>query len=140
GFVLGQVFIDAGWRQLFYSQPQPALFSIDFENLRLNHLADFQNVLRMVDSFFGADVADVNHSFDSLGNLNKGAELRQANHRPLDHRAIRKFLFGIGPRIAQRLLQPQRDSLFAGIDSKNHDLDRLARFHQIGGLAHTLDP
>ena len=94
----------------------------------------------MVDSFFSADIANVNHSLDSFGNLNKSPELGETNYRPLDYSPQRKFSRSIRPRIAQSLLQPQRDSLFAEIDSEDHGFYRLARFYQIAGLAHSLDP
>ena len=49
---------------------------IDFEHLRLHHLAHLQHVLRMIDALLGADVADVDHALDAFGKLHERAELR----------------------------------------------------------------
>ena len=82
----------------------------------------------------------MNHAFYALRHLHERAKLGEAHDRPLDRRPNRKLLRSINPRIAQRLLQPQRDPLFAGIDSEDHGLDCFAGLHQIARLAFFLDP
>ena len=74
--VLGDVFVQAGGHQLLHAQAQAALRGIDFEHLRLHHLADLEHVLRMIDALLGADVAHVDHAFHALGQLHERAELR----------------------------------------------------------------
>ena len=114
-FVLGEVFIQAGWNQLFHAQADEPLRRIEREHLRLDDLPGFQHFLRVIDALFRADFADVNHALHAFGKLHEGAELGQARDRPFDHRARRKFLFGRGPGIAQRLLQPERDAAFCRV-------------------------
>src|SRR5207253_44419 len=106
----------------------------DGEQLRFDHLADAKHVARVVDALFGAHIADVNHAFDALGDLNKRAKLRQVRHRAFDHRAHGKFAYHVSPGVAERLLQAKRDAAFVGIDLQNLGFHFLARGEDIGGL------
>ena len=89
----------------------------------------------LVDALFGADVADVNHAFDSFGELHEGAELGQVGDGSFDRRSNLKALRDVRPGITQRLLEPQREAAFAGVDLQDHDLDGLALLDHIAGFA-----
>src|SRR5208283_3051707 len=138
--MFGEIFIEAGWNQLFHAQPYETLFRVEREHLSLHHLAGFQNLLRMVDSLLRADLADVNHAFNAFGELHEGAELCQVGYRSLDHSAWRKFLGRSCPGIAERLLQAKRDAAFWCVHSKNYCLHRLAGFHYVARSSHPLGP
>ena len=71
--MLSDEFVKAGGDELLHSQAQLTLFGIDGEQLRFDHLADAKHVAGVVDALFGAHIADVNHAFDALGDLNKRA-------------------------------------------------------------------
>ena len=104
------------------------------------HLADLQLVLRMIDALLVHDVADMDHAFDILGHLHERAELLELRHRPFDDRADRVVLLHVVPRIAQRLLEPERNALIGRIHRQHDHFHRLARFQHVGGLAHLLRP
>jgi len=91
--------------------------------------------------FLRADFADVNHALNAFSKLHEGAKLRQARHRPFDHRARRKFFCHSRPGIAQRLLQAERDAAFSRVHSENHGFDGLAPvFHYVGWSSYSLSP
>src|SRR5438552_3933187 len=94
----------------------------------------------MIDSFLRADVADMDHPFDTLRYLHESAEFGQADDRAFDNSPGWKFLRCIRPRIAESLLQAQRNAFFTDIDSENYRLYGFAGLHQIARLAHLLDP
>src|SRR5215469_13468100 len=94
----------------------------------------------MIDSFLPADVANVDHAFEPFSHLHKRTEFREAHDLAFDHRPNWKFMRGIDPRIAKRLLQAQRHTFFIGVDSEDHGFYSLARLYEIAGLAHFLDP
>src|SRR5262249_21105438 len=129
-----------GRDQLLHAEPQAALFGVDFEHLRLHHLVHLEDVLRMVDALLGADVADVDHALHAFGHLHEGAELLQTDHRAVHHRACRKALQHVGPRIAERLLETERDAAIGLIDAEYHDIDLVAGLHHVRRLAHLLGP
>ena len=75
------------------------LFRIKLQHLRLNRLPDLENILRMVDSFFRADVADMNHALYALSHLHERAKLGEAHDRTIDRRPNRKHLRNVNPGI-----------------------------------------
>ena len=93
------------------------------EHLRLDHLADAEHILRMIDALFGADLADVNQALDAVGDLHKRAELHELGHRPFDLRADTEPACNVGPWVGQRLLESERDAAFFGLDAENNRID-----------------
>ena len=77
---------------------------------------------------------------DAFGKLHEGAKLRQARHRPFDHRARRKFLCHRRPGVTQRLLEAEGDAAFSRVHSENHGFDGLARFHYVRRSSYSLGP
>src|SRR5206468_10578950 len=51
------------------------LCRIKLEHLRLNRLPHLESILRMIDSFLRADVADMDHPFDTLRYCTKAPNL-----------------------------------------------------------------
>src|SRR5208282_917539 len=139
-FMFGEIFVEAGWNQLLHAQPDETLLRVEGQYLRFDYLPGFQNVLRMIDPFLGADLADVNHAFNAFGQLHEGAELCQVGYGPFDHRAWRKFLSRSCPGIAERLLETKRDAAFWCVHSENHSFHRLAWFHYVTRSPHSLGP
>ena len=72
--MLGDVLVDAGGNQLLHAELDLALFRRDAEHLRFDDLAGAQHILRMIDAFIGADLADVDEAFDAFGDLDERAE------------------------------------------------------------------
>src|SRR3984957_15003328 len=105
--VFREIFINAGGDQLFHAQTDLAFLEIDGEDLRLDDLSDSQHVVRGIDAFFGGDIADVDHTFDALGKLYEGAELRQIRDRSFDRGSDLKALRYVGPGVTQRLLESE---------------------------------
>src|SRR5215469_252988 len=134
--MLGDVFIDTSRHQLLDAQLHLALLGIDSEHERLDDLADAQNFCRLADPLFGADLADVDHSFHAFGKLHEGAEFHQARYRTFDFRSHRKTLGHIDPRIAERLFESERDAVFFGIQTENHGFNGLTGLYRIAGLSY----
>ena len=122
--MFGKIFIQSGRNQLLHAQPQLPLCLVHFEHLGLDDLPNLQHVLRVMDAFLGADLAHVDHAFHPIRKLHERAELGEAGHRSFDYRARRKLLLDLGPGIAQRLLEAQREAAFAHIHAQDH------RFHR----------
>ena len=53
------------------------------KNHRPHRLTNLQLILRMIDPFIVHDIADMDHAFDIVGNLDESAELLELRHRPL---------------------------------------------------------
>src|SRR5271170_1440507 len=94
----------------------------------------------MLDAFLRGDLADVDHAFDALRNLNEGAELSEAGDLTLDHRTRRKLLRGLRERIGQQLLEPQRDPALFELHAEHDNLHALSLFENIAWLPDLLRP
>ena len=81
--MLGNIFVNAGWDQLLNAKFQSSLFRIKLEHLGLHRLPNSQHILRMINTFFRTDVADVDHSLDPFSHLNERAKFSQAHNRAL---------------------------------------------------------
>ncbi len=77
----------------------------------------------------------MNHAFDSFRKLHERAELGQVGDRSFDCRTNLKALRDVGPGIAQRLLESQRDAALGGVDLQDHNFDRLALLHHVAGFS-----
>src|SRR5262249_41621906 len=132
--------IEARRHELLHPETQAAFRRIDFEHLRLHHLADLEDVLRMIDALLRADIADVHHAFDAFGDLHERAELLDAGDWSLDDRAECELGGRVGPRVAERLLKSERNAALAGIDAEHNNFDHVAGFDHVSGLADLFRP
>ncbi len=73
--------------KLLHAELDLALFRRDAQHLSFDNLADAQHILRMIDALFGADLADVNQTLDTVSDLYKGAECHDLGDRTFDLRA-----------------------------------------------------
>jgi len=95
------------------AQPEPAAFLICLQHLRLHDFTNLEGVARVIQTvFFVADIADVDHSFDPVTQIDEGAELGQTgdgclNRGPTDTSSTPL------PMGRQRLLQAQCNPLVA---------------------------
>jgi hypothetical protein len=62
---------------------------------------------RLVDPFFRADIAHVDHTLECLIELHERAKLGQTGDRPFDGTPYREPLLRLFPRIANCLLQAE---------------------------------
>src|SRR5207302_1127525 len=85
-FVLGNVFVQAGRDHLLDAETHVAFGAVHIQHLGFYGLADLEHVLWVIDSFFRADFAHVDHSLHALGNLHKRAKLGDADYRPFNDR------------------------------------------------------
>src|ERR1019366_7214421 len=138
--VLGDIFVETGRNQLPHAQTQTALLDIEFQHLCLDHLPGVQHILGMIDALLRADIAHVNHALDALGHLHERAELLDAGYRTFHHRAHGEFLRRVGPRVAQRLFETERDTPVRCVDPEHDHVHRIAGIDHIGGFAHLLGP
>src|SRR5579871_3625787 len=133
--VFGYVLVQSGGHELLHSQLHLPFIRIDGENLRSYDLSDSKDVLRMIDSPFRADVAHVDHPFDSFRHLHESAEFRDAGNRAFHRRANFKLLPDVGPGISQGLLEAQRNTALGRIQAEDDGFDDFALFHDVAGLA-----
>src|SRR4029077_3630731 len=133
-FMFGNVLIQAGRDHLLDAETHVALCAVHVEHLRFHRLPDLEHVLGMIDPFFRADFADVNHSLNALCNLHEGAELGNAHHWPFDHRANTQILCRLDPGITQRLFQSQRNAPLTRVHSQDDRFHGLAGFHSVTRL------
>src|SRR5436305_3789958 len=80
GLMLDDVFINAGGDKLLHSQLQSSLLGVNFEHQCFYRLPHFQDILGMINALLRADVANVNHAFNALGELHKCAKLSQTHN------------------------------------------------------------
>src|SRR5262249_27792805 len=130
---LGDVFLNACGHKLLDSQLQPALFGIHFKHLRLDRLPNLEYILRMIDAFFRADVADMNHALETFGKLNEGAEIRQTRNRSFDLGADGKLAGGVRPRIAESLFEAERDAPLGRVNRQNYRFYGISRLDNFAG-------
>ena len=101
---------------------------------------DRQRLARMIQTLLARDVGDVNHAVDAAAQIDEAAEVGQAGHRAFGHRAHRILLQRVFPRIAQGLLQTQRNPAVGRVHSQHHRLHHLAGLQKIAGLLDLLRP
>ena len=82
----------------------------------------------------------MNQPFHARCQLHKRPELRDPGYRPLHHRARMNRLHHLYPRIAQRLLQPQRHPLLLRVDPQDHGLHLVPHLHDVRRLSYLLAP
>src|SRR6185437_4035728 len=128
-----------GGDQLLHPQAEAALGHVNLQHLGLHHLAQLEHRVGVLDAL-RADVADVDHSVHAFGDLDKGAELLQVADFALDHRAGLETGLGVGPGIAQSLLEAERDAAVLPVHTEHHGLDRLAHLDRVLGLADAARP
>src|SRR6185437_3911031 len=129
--------IEIGRRELLHAEFDLALFRIDSQHLCLNYFARPQYIARMRNPPFSRDFADVNKPLNAFGQLHKCAECCEPSDRAFDASPNRKPLSGIGPRIAQRLLQAERQLAFRLMDSEHHSFYGVTLLYDVPWL---LDP
>src|SRR5690348_6431731 len=115
--VVGDIFINAGGHHLLDAELETPFLRINFKHLSLDGLADFEHVLRMIDSLLCADVADMNHAFDSFSDLHEYPEVGQTRDWTVDHCTGGELPLSIGPRVAQRLFQSQGHSSLVDVQT-----------------------
>src|SRR5215467_2086371 len=69
--VLGNVFIQPAGNHLLNAQPQTPSFAVNLKHLGFDQLSDLQHVARMVNTFFSAEVAYMNHTFHAFSKLHE---------------------------------------------------------------------
>jgi hypothetical protein len=138
--VLGNVLVRRGRLELFHAQLEPPSLAVYGQHLRAHEIALFQNLPRMFQTFFRADVGNVDHALDALGDLHESAEFGEAADAAFHHAAHRAVLLDPFPGIAQRLLEAERNAPLGCMDRGDHHLDGLARLDHVRGFARLAGP
>src|ERR1700751_1076779 len=108
--MLLEILVQVSRNQLLHTQLHLPLFQVYGENLSSDDLSCLKHVLWVVNAFFGADLADVHQSLDTLCHLHKGSKLCWSCDRTLDDRTGGKLLRHHRPGVAESLLEPQRET------------------------------
>src|SRR5262249_22643252 len=125
------------WLQVLHRQRHSATLRIDAGDDGVYLLTFFEDLARMFDSTRPRNIRDMNQTINSLFNLDKGTEVGQISHAPVNSRADLVTLVESLPRVFLHLLHAQADPARLGVDPEDLHLDRVARVDQ---LARMLDP
>ena len=104
-------------------EAHPALLGIDLDDAGQHLLLLLQDVSRLLHAP-GAQLGDVDEGLDPLLDLDKGAEVRQANHLDRDVGTLGIALIDVLPGIVQ-LLVAQADAALLGVHVQDQDPDLL---------------
>ena len=85
----------------------------------------------MIQALLIGDVANVNHAFDAATQIDERAKLRQARNRSFCRRTQRVLRDSLFPRIAQRLLQAQRDAFVRDVHAQDNGIHQFAFLHDV---------
>src|SRR5206468_4624863 len=102
--------------RLLHAERDLLLVRIDLQYHGLDRLADADELRRMADVARPAHLADVHEAFDARLQFDEGAVVRDADDLPLDARTDRILLGDVLPRVALKLLEPERDALTLPVD------------------------
>src|SRR5687767_2433162 len=108
--------------------PRPG---IDTQYFDVNRIARVNNLARMLDALGPAHFRNVDQTFDSVFEFDKGAIIRHAGDFSINSRADWKTLFDAGPWIRKELLVTQRDTLALAIKLQHLDLNVVADTEQL---------
>src|ERR1019366_5169488 len=103
-----------------------AFFGVDGEDKGFDDFADAQNFLRVVDSLFGRDLADVDEAFNALFDLNEGTEVGEAHDRAGDLRANGETRGDFAPRIGEGLLEAEGEAALFWLDGEDDGVNCVA--------------
>src|SRR5205814_9782309 len=134
------VFVDAGGHQLLHAELHLALFGVDGQHLRFDHLPGAQHIGGMIEAAFDSDLADVDEALNPFADLHECAEVHELCDWPLDLRTDRIAAHDFCPWIGERLFQTERDAPLFRLDRENDGIDNLSLFDDIAGDAHFLAP
>src|SRR5580692_9454361 len=98
----------------------------------------------MIDAAISDDFADVDETFHSFGDLNKGAEVHDLGDGAFDLRAGRKSALNFKPGVGECLLEAERDAALlrarGRFDRENDSINALALAEQVRGMTNFLRP
>src|SRR5271157_2969195 len=140
GFVLGDVLVDAGGDELLHGEFDLAFFNVDGEDLRLDHLADAEKILGMIDALFGADFADVDQAFDAVDELHEGAEVHEPGDGAFDLGADGELLLRGGPGVGEGLLETEGDAALFRLDGEDDGVDCVTLLEDVAGVTEFFAP
>src|SRR5215469_9828461 len=126
--------------ELLDAERDALLLDINVENLRLHLVALLVFLDDLLARALPVEIGQVNHAVDVAVEAEEQAEFGLVLHFALDHRAGRIFLDEDLPRIAHRLLEPERDAALDRIDFEHLNLDLLRRRDDLAGVHVLLGP
>src|SRR5258708_2647739 len=94
----------------------------------------------MLQTLFPGDVADMNHAFDAVTEVDEGSKIAQVRDGAFHDGSRGESLLCVRPWITQRLFQSQRNPMLSQVYAQNHDVHRLADLHHVAGFADLLSP
>ncbi len=139
-FMLGNIFVKTGWDHLLDAEADGALCSVQIEHLRFHRLADLEHVLGMIDAFFGADFADVDHAFNAFSNLHECAELGDAGDRAFNHRADGQIFAHSTHGSPSACFSPSEMRRSGDVHAEDDGFHGFAGFEHVTGLANFFRP
>src|SRR5580765_6680958 len=106
---------------------------VHLDDLRLDRVALRDDFARVLDVVL-RELGDVHEPFDPRHDLDEGAEGDDLRDLALDLVALVVGLEHLLPRIALRLLEPERDALALAVDVEHLDLHVLADLEHLGRM------
>ena len=125
---------------LLETERDALLFRIDVENNGLDFLTLLEALGRMVDLARPAHIADVDHTVDTLFELDERTVSREVANLAADLRTDREALLNRVPRIVLGLTDAEGDLLVVDIDGENNDLNLVPDVENVAGAGNALGP
>ena len=125
---------------LLEAERDALLLRIDVENDRLDFLTLLEALGRMVDLARPAHIADVDHTVDTLFELDERTVSREVADLARNLRTGREALLHRIPRIVLGLADAEGDLLVFDVDRENDHLDFIAHGEHVGSARDALGP
>ena len=114
---------------------EPTALAVDLEDQDLDGIALRHDLARVLDVVL-RELGDVHEPLDAREDLDERAERDDLRHLAVDDVAVLVLLEHLLPRVALRLLEPERDALAVAVDVEHLDADRLADLEHLRRVVH----
>ena len=121
---------------LLHSERDLLVLHVDLQHHCFDLVGDIHELGRVSNVARPRHLGDVNEALDALLQLDEGSVVRDRHDLPTNPGTDRVLLVDVGPRVRQKLLEAQRDTLAVPIDVQDLYVEIRADIHDLGGMSH----
>ncbi len=120
--------------ELTHAQGDALVLHVHTEHDRLDHVADFGQLGRVLDPLVPGHLGDVNQALDAILEFDEDTVVGNGNDLASHDGTDRVLVVGLLPGVGPNLLVAQGNPLGLGVKLEDLDLDALANLEHLGGV------
>ena len=121
------------------TQPNPTVLAVDFDHTGTHGITHIHYVLHSLNPVT-AQLRDMDESINAVLKLHEGPKGGDLGDHTLDQVAHGVQPVDVGPRIVQKLLEPERNPSLIGVDVQNDRLDLVALLQDLTRMVDLAGP